>query len=99
MVKHGRLLRQAHRVVKGQLIDHDPEAYAAGMPGHSAQVDTGGGDLAHGGILVLNDKIVAVAQRLGQLDLTDVLLIDVSMHRRSSHLVCPESIPDTECER
>src|SRR4029453_7762625 len=78
---------------------HHPHADAARLPGHRGQVYTGGGDLPHRGILVLDDEIVAVAQLLGQLDLTDVLLIDVSLHRKARHFVCTESIPDSERKR
>src|SRR5215472_510613 len=68
------------------------------MPGHSAQVDTGGRNLAHRGILMFNNKVVAVAQLLGQLHLANVLLIDIGMRRKAAYLIGPKGIPDTKGE-
>ena len=75
LVDHGRVLGEPNRVVHGQLVDHRAEAQA-GLSRQRGQVDVRRGDVGEGGVLVLDEEVVAVAELLGCLRVVHVLVVE-----------------------
>src|SRR5262245_32518044 len=82
MVQHCRVLRQPYRMMKGQLIDHDPKPDGTGTTRQGRQVDVGRTEIANGGGLMLDGEIVLIPQLLRFLDGANMLVVD--LRRRGS---------------
>ena len=97
MVEHRHLLREPQRMVERQLPHHraDPQRRRRARDG--GEIDGGRRDAPDRRILMLDDEIRVIAQRLDLLRQADMLVIDVG-HHLGFFRVAADRIPQGEIE-
>ena len=81
MVQHSGFFGQPNRVIKWQLVNHDPKTHGGSSLGHRSQVDTRCRKLTYVGILMFDGVIGLIAQFFSHLDFIQLLIIHISRHR------------------
>jgi hypothetical protein len=82
VVDHRGVLREANRMVQGQLEDHHADADLRGRACQRGQVHRRCRDARKARVLVLDEEEVAVAELLGHLRVGDVLFVALGGQQR-----------------